>query len=253
MSLPSGLTPLPSSRLVLALCMLAASLLAPAALADEATIRSAFEAKFPKAKIESLRPLAYGGLWEIIAAGAPVLYTDAKFTFLIQGTLIDMKTGVNVTAQRQQQLEEQRQGPIDFASLPLDLAVRKVRGNGKRTLVTFEDPNCGFCQKLSVELARLDNVTIYTFLYPILSADSIAKSRGVWCSSDRAAAWEALMLKGTVPAGKADCETPIDRTLALGAKLNVDGTPTLFLADGRRLIGLIPAARLDQLLDSVKR
>lgn len=251
MSLPSGLTPLPP--LALALCALVACLLAPAASADEAAIRGGFEAKFPKAKVESVRPLAYGGLWEIIAAGAPVLYTDAKFTFLIQGVLIDMKTGVNVTAQRQQELEEQRQRPIDFASLPLELAVRQVRGDGRRTLVTFEDPNCGFCQKLSVELAKLDNVTIYTFLYPILSADSIAKSRGVWCSSDRAAAWEALMSRGTVPTGKADCETPIERTLALGAKLDVDGTPTLFLADGRRLIGVIPAAKLDRLLDSVQR
>lgn len=233
---------------------LAAAFALPSAFAQEVQIRQAFEARYPKARVESVRALPYGGLYEVVVSAGPILYVDKAFTFLLQGVLVDLKTGANVTGDRQQELQALREGPIDFGVLPLHLALRKVIGKGERTLVTFEDPNCGFCQKLAAELAKLDNVTIYTFLLPIVAPDSTTRARAIWCSPDRNGAWERWMRSGIAPAAApADCETPVERTVGLAEKLNIEGTPTLFLGDGRRVVGGLPAARIDELLDSVKR
>lgn len=222
------------------------------AFADEALIRKQFEARYPKAKLEAVRPLPYGGLYELVVAGGPILYVDGGFSFLLQGALVDLKTGANVTGDRQKELQVKREGPIDFSVLPLDLALKKTRGAGTRTLVTFEDPNCGFCQKLAPELAKLENVTIYTFLLPIVSPDSLALSRAIWCSEDRVLAWDAWMNRGQRPSGGSQCETPVDRTLALAERLGIEGTPTLFLANGQRIVGGMSAGQLDKLLDTVR-
>jgi len=231
----------------------AAVLFSGMAYGQEASIRKAFEERYPKARLESVRPLPYGNLYELVVSGGPILYVNEGFTFLVQGALVDLKTGINITGERQKELQAKREGPIAFSQLPLDLAMKKVVGPGKRTLVTFEDPNCGFCQKLAVELAKLDNVTIYTFLLPIVAADSVLKSRAIWCSADPNAAWDRWMRAGTVPASPgADCDAPIERTMALAEKLGIEGTPTLFLANGQRVVGGLPAAEIDELLNSVK-
>ncbi len=150
----------------------------------------------------------------------------------------------NITAERMQKL-----GSIKFSDLPLALAVKQVRGDGKRVFATFEDPNCGYCKRLAKETAKLDNVTIYTFLYPILSPDSLEKSNQIWCSADRAKAWNEWMLDGDAPGGKGDCDTTaVKKSIEVGRKLAITGTPTIFFADGERITGVVPQAKIEQKL-----
>jgi len=135
---------------------------------------------------------------------------------------------------------------VDFKSLPLDQAFKIVRGDGSRKLVTFEDPNCGYCKKLYRDIAGLKNVTIYTFLYPILSQDSFEKSKAIWCAKDRAKAWDDWMLNGKAPASAAaDCKNPLQQNMELGRKLEVTGTPTIVFADGRRMPGAVPLDKIE--------
>jgi thiol:disulfide interchange protein DsbC len=155
--------------------------------------------------------------------------------------VLDAKSREDLTAKKRDELLR-----VDFKSLPLDQAVKIVRGDGSRTLVTFEDPNCGFCKKLYRDLAGLKNVTIYTFLYPILSQDSHEKARAIWCAKDRVKAWDDLMRNGKAPAAAAaDCKDPLQQTVELGRKLEVTGTPTLVFTDGRRMPGAVPLERVE--------
>ena len=141
---------------------------------------------------------------------------------------------------------------MKFSELPLELAVKQVKGNGKRILVTFEDPNRGYCKRLIKDLQKLDNITIYTFLYPILSADSLEKSKQVWCASDRAAAWSTMMTSGKPFTGRTDCDTsPVQKSFELGRRLNITGTPTLFFADGERIPGAVPLDVIEKKLNSL--
>ena len=154
----------------------------------------------------------------------------------------------NVTSERMQKLTA-----IQFSDLPLELAVKQVRGDGKRVFATFEDPNCGYCKKLAKEIAKLDNVTVYVFLYPILSPDSLEKSKQIWCSSDRAKAWNDWMVDGKAPSGKGDCDTAaVQKTIETGRKLAINGTPTIFFADGERIPGAVPLARIEEKLAQTK-
>jgi thiol:disulfide interchange protein DsbC len=153
----------------------------------------------------------------------------------------------NVTSERIQKLTA-----IKFSDLPLDLAVKQVRGDGKRTFATFEDPNCGYCKKLAKDLTKLDNVTIYTFLYPILSPDSLEKSKQIWCAADKAKAWNDWMVEGKAPTGKSDCDTTaVQKTIEAGRKLAINGTPTIFFADGERIPGAVPVDKIEQKLAQI--
>lgn len=231
---------LPRTAGALALA-LAATLSLPAA-ADEASVRKAVEAKLG-GKVDSVVKAGYLGLYEIYADGQ-ILYTDDKVSALMIGTLIDGKTMKNVTSERMQKLTA-----IKFSDLPLELAVKQVRGDGKRVFATFEDPNCGYCKKLAKDIAKLDNVTIYTFLYPILSPDSLEKSKQIWCASDKAKAWNDWMVDGKTPGGKSDCDTTaVQKTVETGRKLAINGTPTIFFADGERIPGAVPVAKIEQKL-----
>ena len=213
------------------------------ALADEASVKKAIEAKIG-GKVGSVTKTSYLGLYEIYADGQ-VFYTDEKVTVILAGSLIDGKTMKNVTAERMQKLSA-----INFSELPLDLAIKQVRGDGKRVFATFEDPNCGYCKRLAKDMVKLDNVTIYTFLMPILSPDSLEKSNRIWCSSDRAKAWVDWMVDGKVPAGKGDCDTSaVRKTVELGQKMAISGTPTLFFKDGTRVPGAVPLAQIEKKLD----
>lgn len=231
---------LPRTAGALALA-LAATLSLPAA-ADEASVRKAVEAKLG-GKVDSVVKAGYLGLYEIYADGQ-IIYTDDKVSALVIGTLIDGKTMRNVTSERMQKLTS-----IKFSDLPLELAVKQVRGDGKRVFATFEDPNCGYCKKLAKDIAKLDNVTIYTFLYPILSPDSLEKSKQIWCASDKAKAWNDWMVDGKTPGGKSDCDTTaVQKTVETGRKLAINGTPTIFFADGERIPGAVPVAKIEQKL-----
>ena len=217
------------------------------AMADEVDIRKAMEAKLG-AKVESVGKSGYMGLYEVYADGQ-IFYTDEKVTAIMAGgQLIDAKTMKNVTDERIKKLTA-----IKFSELPLERAIKQVRGDGKRVLATFEDPNCGYCKRLAKELQKLDNVTIYTFLYPILSEDSVRKSKQIWCSPERARVWNDWMIDGKAPAGREDCDTSaVTKNQEFGRKLNISGTPTMFFGDGERVPGAMPLVRIEQKLNTVK-
>lgn len=231
------------SVLSLTLAMACASF----AMADEAEIRKAMEAKLGT-KVDSVAKSGYLGLYEVYADGA-IFYTDEKVSaIVVGGQLVDAKSMKNVTDERMRKLTA-----IRFGDLPLERAIKQVRGDGKRVLASFEDPNCGYCKRLAKEMQKLDNVTVYTFLLPILSEDSVSKSRQIWCSSDRAKAWNDWMIEGKAPAGREDCDTSaITKNQDFGRKLNISGTPTLFFGDGERIPGAVPLARIEQKLNQVK-
>ncbi len=221
------------------------ALLTSTAIADEAAVKKNFESKFG-AKAESVTKSGYLGLYEIYADGQ-ILYSDDKGTAFIIGPLIDGKTMKNVTQERMNKLTA-----IKWSDLPLERAVKQVRGDGKRVLATFEDPNCGYCKRLAKDLQKLDNVTIYTFLLPILSQDSVDKSKAIWCASDRAKAWNDWMVDGKTPGGKTDCDTTaITKNQEFGRKLNINGTPTMFFANGERVPGAVPVAQIEEKLAQI--
>ncbi|MDR2614419.1 MAG: DsbC family protein [Candidatus Accumulibacter sp.] len=210
---------------------------------DEADVKKAVEAKLG-GEVVSVTKTDYLGLYEIYADGQ-IFYTDEKISVILAGSLIDGKTMKNVTAERMQKLSA-----IDFSKLPLEFAIKQTRGNGKRVFATFEDPNCGYCKRLARELAKLDNVTMYTFLMPILSPDSLEKARRIWCAADRAKAWNGWMIDGKAPEGKGDCDTTaVRKAVELGQKMTITGTPTLFFTDGTRIPGAAPLAQIEQKLN----
>lgn len=226
---------------------LAALFITQAALAGEAEVKKAVEPVLaelfgPSVKPDAVRKLANFNLYEI-QLGGDLLYTDEKVSFLMNGDILDVKAKKNLTEERKQKLSQ-----VKFSDLPLELAVKQVKGNGKRVLVTFEDPNCSYCRKLAKELQSVSDVTVYTFLYPILSPDSSEKSKNIWCAADRAKAWTDLMIDGKQPAS-ANCTHPTEKVTALGRKLNIRGTPAMIFADGSRVPGYMPAAMLEKSLD----
>ncbi len=224
-----------------------AAAFASLAVADEADIKKAMEARLGT-KVESVAKSGYLGLYEVYADGA-IFYTDDKVSaIVVGGQMIDAKSMKNVTDERMKKLTA-----IRFSDLPLDRAIKQVRGDGKRVLATFEDPNCGYCKRLAKELQKLDNVTVYVFLYPILSEDSVRKSKQIWCSADRSRAWNDWMIDGKTPSGREDCDTSaVTKNQEFGRKLNISGTPTMFFGDGERVPGAVPLARIEQKLNQVK-
>ena len=210
-------------------------------LTSEAIIKRTLEGRLGGVKVDAVSKTPYLGLYEV-RVDNEILYTDEKINYIFSGTIIDGKSMQNLTEKRLRELSA-----VKWENLPLDAAVKTVRGNGKRVLAIFSDPNCPYCKRFEKDLAKVDDITIYTFLYPILSQDSIEKSKGVWCSADKSKAWSEMMLNGTVPAA-ARCDTPIDKNLELGRKYRVNGTPTLVFANGERVPGAIPVEQLEKLL-----
>ena len=214
----------------------------------EANIKKALEPHLGGAKIESVKETPYGGLYEVRVAG-DILYTDKKGEFLVIGQVYDVKSSRNLTRERIDDINK-----IKFSDLPLEMALKQVKGNGKRVIAVFEDPNCGYCKRLrQTTLNEIDNVTIYTFLYNILSQDSFTKSKNIWCAPNRNKAWDDWMINGKVPpAAPAACESPNDKVLALGQKLRITGTPAIFFSDGTRIPGAIDLKSLEAKLDSLE-
>ncbi len=226
----------------------AAATLGCSAQADQTTdkLKSTLQGRLGDVTIKSVVKSPIAGLYEV-NLGTQIVYSDATGDYLVLGDIVDAKTRQNLTEAR---LSEANR--IDFASLPLANAVKVVKGDGSRKIAVFSDPNCPYCRQLESTLKSVDNITIYTFLYPVLSPDSTVKSKSIWCSTDRAKAWEAWMQDHRAPTAAGSCDTAaIDKNLALGRAMNVNGTPTVFLADGRRLPGAVPADELDKALASV--
>jgi thiol:disulfide interchange protein DsbC len=227
-----------------ALCAVAlAGFVCLAARADEASVRQGFQAKFPKVTIESVTKTAFPGVYELVMDGQ-VFYTDEKLSYLFSGNLLDIRGA------EPRNLTQEATSKLAAATLAksTDLAVKRVKGNGKRVLYTFEDPNCGYCKELQKELAKITNVTIYTFLWPILSSDSVEKSKAIWCAKDRGKAWEEAMTKGTVPAGRRDCDTPLEKNAQLAQRFGMRGTPAMYIASGQQIGGYMAADKLEAAL-----
>ena len=231
--------------------LLLAALSVTACMAQEPSaedaIRKSIQPKLREGvKIDSIKATPYAGLYEVSAAG-DILYTDKKGEFLFIGEVINAKTSRNITKERVDELNK-----VKLSDLPLDSALKTVKGDGKRMLVLFEDPNCGYCKQFrKTTLKDLDNVTVYTFMYNILSEDSAVKSRNIWCSPDRNKAWDDWMVNGKA-APAADCPNPNDKISALGRKLKISGTPSIFFADGTRLPGAVGLKDLEAKLATVK-
>jgi thiol:disulfide interchange protein DsbC len=229
----------------LAVCLLVfGSTLSAAASADENLVRQAFQAKFPKMALESVTRTPFPNMFEVVLDGQ-VFYTDDKASYLFSGNLLDIR------GQQPRNLTQESNNKLASTVLAksTDLAVKRVKGNGKRVIYTFEDPNCGYCKELQKELAKVNDVTIYTFLWPILSPDSIEKSKAIWCSKDRAKAWEDAMLRGVTPSGKRDCDTTaLDKNSQIAQRFGLRGTPGLYLASGQQIGGFVAADKLEAAL-----
>ena len=217
------------------------------ASAQDATIRKALAERIPQLSgIDEVRPTPMKGLYEV-RVGTDVFYTDAQANYLIQGELIDTKARRNLTEDRINALTA-----VDFKALPLQDAFTLVRGKGERKLAVFEDPNCGYCKRFEKDMQSVDNVTVYLFLYPILSPDSAEKSNNIWCAKDRAGAWSDYMLRDKTPPAVSCDTSALQRNLALGRKHKITGTPTLIFADGSRVPGAVPAKEVEKRLAEAK-
>ena len=219
------------------------------ALADEASVRKLVEAKLGN-KVQSVTRTPYGGLYEVYV-DRNLHYTDEKVSFIIYGVLIDTKTDRNVTEQRVRKLTALNVNQLP----PLNLAIKRVKGDGKRQLMVFSDPMCPFCRKLEVELERINNVTIYLYPFPLEAKfpGSTGIMKSIWCSGDRAKAWEDWMLRALRPSGRTDCANPIEQLDNFATKLNIDTTPTMIFADGGILRQYVGAADIERFLNETPK
>jgi len=216
--------------------------------ADEEAVKKAIEPHFPGAKIESLRKTPYLGLYEALIGGE-LFYTDEKAQYFFFGHIVDTKTRTSVTNERLQEIKAARRVPLD--SLPLEFAIKIVKGSGERKLAVFTDPNCPYCKQLGKELLEITDVTIYTLLYPVLRG-SVELSTSIWCAQDQIKAWDDFMLRDIAPKDQ-DCETPIPTLLRSGQENRVTGTPTLVFADGSIVGGMIPAEAIEERLQGASK
>lgn len=231
----------------------AADIAAPASSPDPATValRQKLSQRYPNTQFGDIQRSAVSGLWEVWM-GANVAYVTDEGRHFIFGHLYDMQTQTDLTAAKKEQMNlqlESAKPKIAFADLPLGDAIKTVRGNGDRKLAVFSDPHCPYCRDLEKQLARLDNVTIYTFLYPIASihpqAADVAQS--IWCAKDRGTAWRAFMGAGTAPA-PARCSSPIERNVELAGKAGIYGTPFILFSNGDKAAGALDVASLERRL-----
>ena len=230
------------------LASLLLSVSAFAATPQDAVISKNLKERLPNLPaIDEINKTAMPGLFEVRVNGTEIFYTDAEGQFLIQGSLFDTKNRVNITEERTTKLSA-----IDFSALPIKDAFTMVRGNGKRKIAVFEDPNCGYCKRYEREMQKVDNATFYMFLYPILGADSVTKSANLWCAKDKAKAWQDFMVRDQAIA-PATCDTSaLNRNVEFGKKYKITGTPTMFFVDGTRVPGAIDAAQVEKLLAAAK-
>jgi thiol:disulfide interchange protein DsbC len=221
--------------------LFAAAILPLHAQVDPESIKAELKKKFPDAPpAQSVQRTPYGGLYEVVSGGE-IFYTDASVSFVSLGPIIDLKTRENVTEARLRQVNA-----IDFKALPLDRAIKIVRGDGSRKVALFEDPNCGYCKRFERDFQGVTNVTAYVFLYPILAPDSVDKSKAIWCSTDPGKAWIDAMVHDKLPATQGKCEAPLDKNLAYGQQKRITGTPTLIFEDGERIPGAMSMADLEK-------
>lgn len=200
---------------------------------------------YPGTTFKNIRTSPVPGVYEV-QMGATITYVDSSGKYFFFGKLYDMPSQTDLTETRLAEVNK-----LDVTALPLHDAIKQVKGAGSRTLIVFSDPDCPFCKSLETSLQELRDVTIYTFMFPLggISADSQRKSINVWCSKDKTAAWESLMLRNK-QAPDANCDNPVERNVALGAKLGISGTPTMFSGDGRKRAGAANAGVINAWLEA---
>jgi thiol:disulfide interchange protein DsbC len=251
---PTFIAPIAAAALALAIALPAAAQSAPpkapaakpaavvpAPTADAAAVKKLVEERFPGVQVRHIAKAPFLGLYEAMFDDQMV-YVDPKAAYIFVGNVYDTKTKVNLTERKARELNR-----IAWSTLPLDLAIKKVKGNGSRRLAVFSDADCPFCQRLEETLKGIDDVTVYTFLYPIdqLHPDAARKSKLIWCAPDKVKAWDEFFVSGKLPDNKGECDNPIAATAALGQKLRVTATPTLVFADGSIVPGALPAQGLE--------
>jgi len=225
----------------------AAAVFSSPAGADEQAIRQALRSRIPGAQIISIQELPYAGLYEVAVRrgeDTAIYYSDALGQIMIVGNLIEMRTDRNLTEERLRRLSA-----INWNQLPFQWAITTRRGDGRRQIAIFSDPNCPFCQKFEKDLAGVADITIHIFPWAVIKPESVRQAKSVWCSKDRVKAWNDLMLKRVEPTAPTDCENPIDELIALGRRLGATSTPTWFLPNGERYVGAQPMSVVVPLLD----
>ena len=244
---------LPSAQAQVATAPLASTPATPAASAppespDAAAIRKALEQRFPGASISHIGRSGYLGLYEVML-GDQLVYTDPKAAWIFVGSVYDATTKQNLTEQRARKLNR-----VAVDKLPMDLAFKRVKGDGSRKLYIFSDADCPYCHRLEQELRNLDNATLYTFLFPIdqLHPDAARKSRILWCAPDRGKAWDTYFATGELPSNNGDCGDPVAKTQALGDALHINATPTLIFADGTMIPGALPLPQIEKEMASAQ-
>jgi thiol:disulfide interchange protein DsbC len=214
---------------------------------NEKQIRTEIQKRLgTSANVRNVTPSPIPGLFEV-QVNNEIFYTDSNAKYLIQGEMVELASGNNLTTKRQEDINR-----IKWSELPQAQAFKVVRGNGSRQIAVFSDPNCGYCKRLEKTLQQLDNVTIYNYLIPILSADSALKSKQIWCAADQQKVWNDWMLNNLGPSGKSDCANPIDKNLTLAKNYGINGTPTIFFTDGSRFPGAVQLADIEKKLASLK-
>ena len=214
---------------------------------NEKQIRTEIQKRLgTSANVRNVTPSPIPGLFEV-QVNNEIFYTDSNAKYLIQGEMVELASGNNLTTKRQEDINR-----IKWSDLPQAQAFKVVRGNGSRQIAVLSDPNCGYCKRLEKTLQHLDNVTIYNYLIPILSADSALKSKQIWCAADQQKVWNDWMLNNLGPSGKSDCANPIDKNLTLAKNYGINGTPTIFFTDGSRFPGAVQLADIEKKLASLK-
>ncbi|MDA0238189.1 MAG: DsbC family protein [Proteobacteria bacterium] len=222
--------------------------------ANEATLEDKLRDRFPTASIDSISETKILGLYEIVISGS-IYYVDEDFTYLFDGELTELSSMRNVTSERASEIEraELKKVAVPFHELPFEMAIKRVYGTGEREFAYFADPNCGYCRKFDKEtLGNITDATLYLFLYPVITAQSIPISKSIWCSANASGAWDAFIFDGIVPGGQGDCNNPIDQIVEFGKKMSVRATPTLFFSDGSRASGALSLEQLEARLTPAK-
>lgn len=217
--------------------------------ADEAAVRRMMEDKVRGGgRVESVQRTPSAGLYEVVvrtSGGAMIYYVDSAATVIIEGRMIDARSGADLTEAR-----ERRLNAVKWDTLPLQWAITTTRGNGRRKIAVLSDPNCPYCKRLEGDLAKLDDITVNVLPYPVLGPESERLAKAVWCSANRAKAWDDLMFRRVMPAGRADCETPVEKLQAYGRSIGANATPTWFVETGERFSGALPLEEVRRLLDA---
>ena len=214
------------------------------AQADEATIRKVLGEKFPGTKIVSVAKTPYSGLYEVYMDGQ-LVYADANAQYVFMGDILDVKNKTNLSQARLGVLNA-----VKWDTLPLNNAIKSVKGKGERKIALFSDVDCPYCRKFDAELAKVDNITVYTFLFPVegLHPKAVQTSRQIWCAPDKNKAWDEYLSSSKIPSNDGKCANPVDQNIALANKLGIAGTPTIIFNNGQRVPGMVPAAKLEELL-----